>query len=249
MDVACDPADPTHCFAVGLNGTVLSWNGITWSTVAVPAGGRDLMAVTCPTSDCYVVGANSTILRYDAATPAWINESFSNRQLLDVSCTASTDCWAVGARSGNRFTLFRRTSSGWQDASVTSPQRDDLNTVSCASASHCFAAGAGGVMLEYNGVAWGLVNSGVNANLNGLWCSQSIDECWAVGDRVRGGGRGGRGGRGGGRGSQATVQRWQGTTWASETTGMNRRTTDLLGVAFAGAGAGRAVLAWRDVPN
>ncbi len=62
-----------------------------------------------------------------------------------------------------------------------SPTTAHLNAVDMLNASFGFAVGAGGTILQYNGVAWGPVSSPVSSSLNDLDIV-SANDAWAVGD-------------------------------------------------------------------
>jgi len=97
---------------------------------------------------------------------------------------------------------------------------NELNGVSCLSASNCWAVGdynlsnsTGSKTLveQWNGSSWNIVSSPNLSNegdqLNSVYCTSSSN-CWAVG----GGERNGR---------PAVIEHWNGSTWSLETSGVS----------------------------
>lgn len=170
-----------------------------------------------------------------AATPApagWAivtspNSSAAEANSLDaVACASPSDCWAIGSydASGVQQTLIQHW-NGTSWAIVPSPntgatQDNVLKSVTCASASDCWAVGwynngeIGSVdrtlIQRWNGTSWSIVaspNNGTNANrLKGVTCA-SAAECWAVGDYVFTGNLFQTF-------DQTMIQRWDGTSWS-----------------------------------
>jgi hypothetical protein len=182
-----------NCWAVGeyakVSGTsaatlneALHWNGHTWSAVAVPSPGS-----TGP-------GAGNVSL------------------LTGVRCTSSTNCWAVGyyLKSGAELNeALRWNGHHWSQVATPNPGGTSsssnfhfsiLSSVTCVSASNCWAAGeygrvVGGIaevmrneVLHWNGSKWATASvpdpAGTalgNANtLYAVRCA-SAASCWAVG--------------------------------------------------------------------
>ncbi len=62
------------------------------------------------------------------------------------------------------------------------PITANLNSVFCNSAIDCWAVGAGGAIIHYDGVSWSSVSSPTTLDLNEVHCVSTTD-CWAVGQR------------------------------------------------------------------
>jgi hypothetical protein len=187
--VRCTSA--SDCWAVGQYWTsensarfdqALHWNGKTWRVIGTPTPGGRL--------------------------PGSLNE------LDDVSCISPDNCWAIGfygedvATSKSEFEIGLNQALHWNGKSwslvpVPSPAGSGKNHVSvldsirCASASSCWAAGAFGnvgkltvrdQVLRWNGKKWtrvavpdpaGVAPGDLN-ELVGLSCT-AVSNCWAVG--------------------------------------------------------------------
>jgi len=63
---------------------------------------------------------------------------------------------------------------------VTSPVRNTLDSVYCASASDCWAVGYDGTIIQWTGSSWKTVTSPTNNTLQSVYCIGAGD-CWAVG--------------------------------------------------------------------
>jgi hypothetical protein len=133
--VRCTAA--TNCWAVGNYGKsgsvrlnqALHWNGRQWTSVPVPSPGTKTVS--------------------------------STNFLGDVSCTAASDCWAVGQYERGapgslvlRNLMLHWTGKKWFLVAVPNPggtkpgDGNLLNSVRCASASDCWAAGSEGTFTE-----------------------------------------------------------------------------------------------------
>lgn len=94
--------DANNCWAVGLGGTIIYWNGAAW-TAQTSNTGQDLFGVSCVSvSSCWAVGANGTVVAWNGAT--WSTTTAGGRQLNGVSMLSPTNGWAVGNRTANSFT-------------------------------------------------------------------------------------------------------------------------------------------------
>jgi DNA-binding beta-propeller fold protein YncE len=183
-DVSCTASNA--CTAVG-NATVKGkktplverWNGSSWSTqsVPIPAGAK------------------------------WSN-------LSGVTCKASNDCIAVGyseTESETHTTLAERwNGTSWSVMStpnVGGIAASELYSVSCASASDCWATGrssnlTGGMVAalaeHWNGTGWSINSpSSLASSLSDVSCASS-SSCVATTSKL-------------------TMVRWNGSTWSQET--------------------------------
>jgi hypothetical protein len=181
-----------NCWAVGFyeKGTTgvafdqaLHWNGTKWRLISTP-------------------------------TPAGLLPGSLN-QLSDVSCTSAGNCWAGGfygndVEVGNKESelalnqLLHWNGKSWSLVAAPNPagtkpdHASVVNSVRCASAANCWAAGAFGSigkkleasdeMLHWNGKKWARVTvpdpqgtaDGELNELQALSCS-SVSNCWAAG--------------------------------------------------------------------
>jgi len=213
----------------------------SWSITSANASvvGTALFGVTCTSdSDCVAVGASyngkadqTLIEHWDGVL--WSisvspNSSLtSNNDLLSVTCASSSDCWAVGyykdANGIYQGLIENWNGTLWAMAGSPPPltQNNALATVTCTSASNCWAvgriqtpkspSGAGPynqpLIERWDGTVWSIVNSpnagdgtGNNA-LAGITCASASD-CWAVGYRAQDFYYG-----------QTLTERWDGSSW------------------------------------
>ena len=220
-DVSCSSA--SACTVVGRYSAsgvykpyVARWSGSSWSLQTAPSPGEGtaleaLLSVSCPSSTfCMAAGTaagkpfaerwnGSEWTTQTAPNP----EGGSEASLEGVSCSSASDCMAVGSFkvSGLRKTLTERW-NGSSLAVVASPNPSGkegnavLRSVSCLSASSCFAAGsfaypASGASGEttlveaWNGSEWSIQTSpnpegNSFSSLAGISCSSAV-ACTGVG--------------------------------------------------------------------
>ena len=194
--------DAANCWATGDNGTIVRWNGVSWSEIASPTT-EDLNEVHCADADnCWAVGDDGgaadeqpLLIQWDGAT--WTQyDSTSlggiNQNLNGVYCVSANDCWAVGDEDGDEVILRWTGGPNWTRWPVAGGiPNEDLNNVYCVSTSECWAVGDAGnnndeqpLILKWNGAAWTQHDSttlNINVNLDSVSCVGSND-CWAVGD-------------------------------------------------------------------
>lgn len=225
--IACAPGNPNYCIVVGdrNNGVARFWNGASWSNrINFP---EDLRAITCPTTICYAVGRNGFVSRFNGTS--WNTENSStNEDLEGVDCLSASECWAVGDRQGNRFTLTHRTgSTTWTEETLSNSARRNLNAASCSSPTNCQAVGDNGRVLRNTGSGWTYFGAISNRDLEAIRCRASDNTCIATG-------------------RNGAIKYWDGSTWTTETSGTNRT---LQGVFYLDGGGGGSVSikSWREV--
>jgi hypothetical protein len=223
FDVTCNSA--SDCWAVGYYiGTdfqtlIEHWDGVSWSIVPSPntstTDSNFLTAVTCSSaSDCWAVGEYSRGAQHTltmqwngvawSIVPSPNHDSNHGNFLGDVTCTSASDCWAVGGYYANGpetitdHTLVER----WDGASwsiVNSPTvgtgDNELNNVTCLSASQCWAVGdykidassvtPSTLIEQWNGQSWSVASSpntseNQDNRLYAVTCSSAF-QCWTVG--------------------------------------------------------------------
>ncbi len=161
----------TFCMAVGYfnNGTSdqtysEDWNGSTWTQVLPQnpgTGNNELESVSCASASfCMAVGQYIAANSYDSTLvetwngTSWTTDSSApegtasqNNYLAGVSCSSSTQCVAVGNYYGSTTnqSLILSWNGSWTvttaGISTSSTQYNELASVSCPSATSCFAAG------------------------------------------------------------------------------------------------------------
>lgn len=112
-------------------------------------------------------------LKLKALPSAWNQvPSTVTAQLNDIFCIADNDCWAVGnAASGE---LLLHWDGAWSRLiPLAGIPNVNLNTIHCSSSTNCFAAGASGVIIRWDGNNWSLPPSGGwdtgNQTWNDVW--------------------------------------------------------------------------------
>ena len=145
-----------------------------------------------------------------------------NNYLQGSSCVSTSDCWAVGYYYTGTYdqTLIEQ----WNGTSwsiVTSPnatttENNQLNGVSCVSASDCWAVGhytytngvAQTLIEQWNGTSWSIVTSPNTSTVQGNYplsvSCVSASDCMAVGYYYTGSGGY----------YQTLTEGWNGTSWS-----------------------------------
>jgi hypothetical protein len=233
------------------------WNGTRWAlqTMPNPTGstGTTLVGVACPSATrCEAVGYYNTSSNVQVPLAegwngtTWAVQTTPNpagaaqTELLAVACPKATRCEAVGysqPASGGSFTVAERwNGTTWALQTTPSPgaTQSALQAVACPSTTDCEAVGyqdnSSGVFVplaeDWNGTTWAVQTTpspgGPNSELFGEACS-SATSCEAVGYYVPSS-------QGG---SHMFAERWNGTTWALQTTANPAGATNsaLYGVA------------------
>jgi Neprosin len=177
--------------------------------------------------DGYGYGADSTF-----TVPWWYIQSTQNPhgsietdQLRGVSCWSASGCDAVGTNTNSANEIVglveRWNGTSWEVQSTpkgAGAKEDNLESVSCLSASECEASGYAEVAEgkhvtlaeRWNGTAWAIqtipATTGSNSNLTSVSCA-SASECVASGFSTPTAGK-----------SAALVELWNGKEWKTQTT-------------------------------
>jgi len=244
----------------------LTWNGKSWKTATVnlPAGASDdaLDRVSCVprARRCVAVGSYTAAGAFPALVETWNGSAWTpsaapapagalEEVLFGVSCPAAKSCVAVGGylpKYGSypleNFSPVAESWNGVRWAPATPPTVQGmlyslLDSVSCVSATRCFAVGwyetatGGSVLLEsWNGKAWTRLHPPLPAGskgqiLTGVSCA-SATSCVAVGVAA-----------GSQPGNTAFSELWNGRTWRVAGIAWPRGTGNsfLVGVSCAAA--------------
>jgi uncharacterized protein YjdB len=191
-------ASSTDIFAVGLNGTIAHYDGISWSIE--PTG----VSVTlrgvwgAAPNDVVAVGGNGTILRYRGAS--WSAEaSGTTEALASVWGSSPNDIYAVGTGG----TVVHYDGDGWTVDTTGLAGGATLTAVWGTSVNDIFVAtnqgpGVGSPILHFDGTTWTEQANPTNEAMLDLW-GVAPDTVFAVGD-------------------DGFVLRYNGTTWSLTTT-------------------------------
>jgi len=230
------------------------WNGTSWtagSGATVPGSSASLLwDVTCVTaSNCWAVGVDDPGNSGDPSPLAeqWNGSTWSvvptpdvTGYLFSVTCVTSADCWAAGTTTTddgnsdplNGFILhWDGTSWSTTPTQPSGQTYDQFNSVTCASASDCWAVGFAGPNAESNnnflpnvmpnvtgddsfvehwdGSAWTITGapsapSPAGTYLAHVTCTTAV-QCWAVGATMDTNGNP----------SATLVDQWDGTSWST----------------------------------
>jgi hypothetical protein len=130
-------------WAVGNNGTILRWNGISWSKVSPSPSTDHLKSIDMVSeTDGWAVGDNGLLLHYTGGS--WnVAASPTSSNLLSVKMLASNFGWAVG--DGGEILFW----DGLTWSSVPSPTTRALQSVFMASHDEAWAVTHSGLILHY----------------------------------------------------------------------------------------------------
>lgn len=163
---------PTNIYAVGAGGSVLNYNGSTWSTVAAGfAPGQTLYSVfgTGP-SDVWTVGAAFSA-HFNGAS--WTPVSVPAGTYYGVWEASPTNAYAVGT------SILQNPGTGW--ATETNPTANTLRSVWGADSADVWAVGDGGTILFNPGTGtWTAQASCTTNQLRSVW-GTSATNVYAVG--------------------------------------------------------------------
>lgn len=221
--VSCVPGQSNACWIAG-DAFIRYWNGSNWNTQYNTSD--EVLALDCPSTICYAVGKGGLVRRYTGA--AWVAETSPlNWELTGVDCVSPSQCWATTRKNNNIFNLiWRNGASPWTRVQIPNSAAEDLNTISCADATHCFAAGDRGRLVSYNGTTWAYAGALGNQDVYGIDCRSSDQHCIAVG-------------------RNASVKYWSGSAWATESVPTSGT---LYAVVFSDSGSsGVTIGAWREI--
>jgi hypothetical protein len=207
--------------------------GASWleGSTPVPSGASvwSFNAVSCvPGSWCMAVGSTDTgLLAETLVGGTWTVVSIPDpggAQLAGVRCKSSSSCEAVGqfTTSGGTMETLAEAWNGstWSVQATPNPggaTASQLNAVACRQASLCEAVGestSGGttqtLVEAWNGSTWTIqtspsVHGATSSALNGVSCP-STNTCEAVGGSLTGST------------FASLAERWNGSTWAIQTT-------------------------------
>ncbi len=165
---------PSEAWAAGLGGTLLRWDGSTWTPWPHPAGDVDFTALGASgPSDVWAVGAEGMVLRFDGS--AWRRiESGTTRGLATVWAHSPSEVW-IG---GDLATLLRWNGSALIGMSI--PSTTSLRRITGSTSTDVWLGGTGGELLHWNGSAFTSRPVGMwTQDIHGLW-SHSPTGTWTL---------------------------------------------------------------------
>jgi len=128
---------PTEAWVGGADGTMLRWNGSTWSSTKV--GAQTWRSVSGVSGDLWAVGSGGSTAHFDGVSWSTIDSGVT-ASLLGVWRQSASDVWAVGSAN----TVIRWNGSAWSSY----PQPDAgqyarLAGVWASGANEVYVAGGG----------------------------------------------------------------------------------------------------------
>ena len=174
--------------AVGTFGTVLSYNGSTWTTVnsnGVVADLYSASAVSASDTRVYIASDDGLLLLNNGVLTR-MTTPYTPR-MFSVSVDAAGQVWA----GGQRGSVQRLASGSWETISLA----PDLIDAWTTSASNSWAVGEFGFIYRWNGSSWARQATATTTTLNAVW-GASATEAFAAGDN-------------------GTMLRFDGTAWSA----------------------------------
>ena len=128
-------------FAVGDNGTILHYDGVSWGSMASGTGANLRAVWGASSSDVFAAGEAGTILHYDGSdwTPM---ESGTAAQLNGLWGSSPADLFAVG--SGGTILYY----DGHRWMAMATGTTSNLNAIWGSPGSYVYAVGNGGTILR-----------------------------------------------------------------------------------------------------
>jgi len=163
-----------NIYAVGDAGTILHYDGISWS--GINSGISYYLYGICGSSptDVFAVGDGGTILHYDGMS--WSTMSSGTSNLLEsIWGSSPTDVFAVG----DGGTILHYDGMSWSTMSSCTGHR--LESIWGSSPTDVFAVGDYNIILHYDGISWSTMSSGSPSNLHDIWGNSPTD-VFAVGE-------------------------------------------------------------------
>ena len=169
---------PNDVFAVGDDGTIVHYDGATWSEMDSGTT-RDLKGVWGGRpNDVFAVGGSGTILHYDGSSWSAMS-SGTTCDLKGIWGTSGTDVYAVGCSS-----VFRWDGSNWSEMCHLEPTVSHLprllHDIWGSSSTDIFVAGPY-TITHYDGTTWSEIWRGndnyfdISTTCYGIWGSSSSD--------------------------------------------------------------------------
>ena len=178
-------------FAVGYDGAILHYDGISWSTMTSGTSNTLWGVWGSAGNNVFAVGCwGDVIWHYDGISWSTMTTGADN-SLFSVWGSAEDDVFAVG----HAGTIVHYDGSNWSQMSSGTPQR--LDAVWGSAGDDVFAVGE--LILHYDGSSWSPMSSGTTQRLFAVWGSAE-DDVFAVGD-------------------QGTIVHYDGSSWSPMSSG------------------------------
>lgn len=160
-----DILNSTLGFGVGSAGSIISWNGATWSTTTTPTANALYSLDIYNTTFGLAVGASGTVLRWNGTSWSALTAIANSPTVYSVSILNRSFALAVGVRS-NRGRIYQSIDSGatWTET-TTGSANTQYNGVKVLNSSLAYVVGNDGEIFRWNGATWSSVTSGTTEDL------------------------------------------------------------------------------------
>jgi hypothetical protein len=148
--------------AVGENGAINHWDGISWGNVTSPTTSTLVGAWASSETDAFAIGSDGTVLHYDGSQ--WSIMTTLPYNLSGIHGMASDDVWVSSSVSGY---VFHYDGASWD--TITVPSTVPLTSIWAVSPSNVFAVGDNGVSIRYDGATWKILPTPTGQGLIALW--------------------------------------------------------------------------------
>jgi hypothetical protein len=170
-------SSPTDAWAVGyrpttLAGTLLHWDGATWSADTSSAPPPMFGVWGSGPTDLWAMGDQGTILHGDGSN--WLATASGTKSTFNgIWGSGPNDVWAIEFPG----TMRHWNGTAWSTDTSASVQ---LTGVWGSGAHDVWAVGDKGTILHWDGSAWSTTTTGGGHRLSGVWGTSARD-VWAVG--------------------------------------------------------------------
>ena len=189
-------------WAAGMSGTILRWDGSSWSKVDTPASDA-LYGISMPAeNDGWAVGADGRLLRWNGS--AWMAYPLvpgTDNYLRDVEMLSTTEGWFAGDKYGiGQFRYWD--GSGWKAKASGASLNfgGTIYAISAVASDDVWAAGApvwDGQIMHWDGSGWSRATIPEVDDLRDI-DMRTANDGWAVGD-------------------SGDILRWNGAEWSAVT--------------------------------
>jgi hypothetical protein len=231
-------------WAVGALGTITQWDGTRWNAISQPVPSPLNSVWMSSSTDGWIVGAGGRIVRFNGVYWNLYQTLPSGVALNSVHGSSASNVWAVGDH-GPGPTVEKWDGTSWTAITAGVPvTSDDLFAVFVQSSTFIMAGGGDGVnaglfIRSTDGSTFGAIPSPwpAGTRVRGIWMLSTTDG-WAVG-------------------TGGQIARWNGATWASETSPTANdlyhvqalSATDVWAVGASGTILHRDGTGWSAVPS
>ena len=209
---SCSNTQPQYCnansyndiFAVGLNGTILHYDGVFWEQVHGDISTSLYSIWGSSSDDVFAVGYDGKIMHYNKGYWAEMN-SGTSASLNSIWGSSSDDVFAVGYDG----TILHYNGAFW--GQVTSGTNNYLSDIWGSSSTNVFTVErTEGTIRHYDGTSWSEMNGGIGIPLNSIWGDSLTDDIYIVGDF-------------------GTILHYDGTSWSEMDSGTDEHLTKIWG--------------------